>query len=79
MSVIFSLFAKSRARSKGILRHQRSTDGQSEDGNLPNALEMHGPDLDDLAGFFALEDPVSPTSGHASHVEQLCAVDHVVV
>lgn len=46
---------------------------------LPDALEMHGPDLDDVADLLAFENAVSTSSGHSSDVEQLGAVDHVVV
>lgn len=46
---------------------------------LPDTLQVHWPDLDDVAGLFALEDSISPASGHASDVKQLGAVDEVVI
>lgn len=45
----------------------------------PNALEVHGADLDNVAHFFALENAVAAATRHPGHVEQLGAVDHVVV
>lgn len=48
-------------------------------GNLPNALQMHGTNLDDMTCLFALQDPVSATSSHACHVQKLRPVDHVVI
>lgn len=72
-SVIFSLFAKSRALSKGILHGscqqtgingRRTTDCQ----NLPYAFEMHRADLDDMANLFALEDTVSPSTSHTGDI-----------
>lgn len=45
----------------------------------PDTLEVHGANLDDMTDFFALEDAVATTTGHASDVEQLGAVDHVVI
>lgn len=47
--------------------------------DIPNALEVHGANLDDMADFFTLEDAVSTAAGHSGHVEQLGAIDHVVV
>lgn len=38
-------------------------------GHLPDALQMHRPNLDDVPNLFALQDPVSPASSHASHIE----------
>jgi hypothetical protein len=46
---------------------------------LPNTFEMHGSDLYYVARFLALQDAVTTTSRHASHIEELCAVNHVVI
>ena len=45
----------------------------------PNTLEMHRADLDHVPGLFGLQDPVTAASGHPGDVQQLSAVDHVVV
>lgn len=47
--------------------------------NIPDTLEMHGSNLDNVAHFFALENAISSTAGHTSYVQELRAVDHVVV
>lgn len=46
---------------------------------VPDTLQVHRTDFDDVSCLFALENAVSATSSHASHIEQLCAVDHVIV
>lgn len=46
---------------------------------IPYALEVHGTNLDHVSGLFALEDTVSASSRHACYVEQLCAIDHVII
>jgi len=45
----------------------------------PDTFEVHGTNLDDMAGLFALQNTVSPTSRHTSYIQQLRAVDHVIV
>jgi hypothetical protein len=40
---------------------------------------MHGANLDDVADLLALENAVAPAARHARHVQQLGAVDHVIV
>lgn len=45
----------------------------------PNTLEMHGANLDNDALLFIFENTVSLAARHAADVEQLGAVDHVVV
>jgi hypothetical protein len=40
---------------------------------------MHGTNLDNMARLFALENTISSSSGHACDIEQLCAIDHVIV
>jgi hypothetical protein len=77
--VIFSLFANSNARSKGILRHVSFVVSTRTDGILPNTFQVHGTNLDNVSCFFTFEDAVSATSGHTSDIKQLGAVDHVVI
>lgn len=48
------------------------------EGN-PHAFQMHRPDLDDVLLPFRLEDAVTAATRHASHIEKLSAIDHVVV
>lgn len=104
-SVIFSLFAKSNARSNGILGREEREKGQTmswrresfihylfnvsncllsqktmEAGfNIPYALEMHGPNLHNVAHFFALENTISSTTSHPGNVQELGAIDHVII
>ena len=40
---------------------------------------MHGANLDHMANLLALQDTVATTTGHASNVEQLGTIDHVVI
>lgn len=40
---------------------------------------MHGTNLHDVARLLALENTVPSSSSHASNVEQLRAIDHVIV
>jgi hypothetical protein len=77
--VIFSLLANSRARSKGILSHVSMPISSPEQGNLPNTLEMHGADLNDMARLLAFQYAVTPTSCHSRNIQKLGAVDHVIV
>lgn len=77
--MIFSLLAKSRARSKGILQLVSTLDRSSQLSNLPNSLKMHGSNLDHMSDLLALQDTVAATSGHTGHIEKLGAIDHVVV
>lgn len=46
---------------------------------VPDPLEMHRANLDDVAHFLTLQYAVTPSSCHAGHIEQFCAVYHVVV
>lgn len=62
----------------GCTENQREATARGME-NSPDALEVHGADFDDDALLFVLEDPVALPAGHAADVEQLCAVDHVVV
>lgn len=52
-SVIFSLFAKSSARSKGILAKSVWLSHYWIVRGLPDALQMHGTDLHDMPCFLA--------------------------
>jgi hypothetical protein len=78
--VIFSLFAKSNARSNGIL-----SIGQLYDvlphylQRSPDAFQMHRPNFDHMSHFFTLENAVSSPSSHAGHIQQFRAIDHVIV
>lgn len=45
----------------------------------PNALEMHRANLHNVPHFLALENTVSPTSGHSRHIQQLRTINHVVI
>jgi len=45
----------------------------------PDTLQVHRANLDDMSYFFALQDAIATTAGHARHVQQFCAVDHVVI
>jgi len=47
--------------------------------DLPNTLQVHWPDFDDMSHFFALQNAVSSTTGHSGNVQQFCAIDHVVI
>jgi hypothetical protein len=47
-----------------------SVDGKAgRTRNIPNALQMHGANFDNMTSFFAFEDAIPTTSGHASHIE----------
>lgn len=48
-------------------------------GDLPDAFEVHWADLDYVLQLLALEDAVSSSAGHACYVEELGAVDHMVI
>jgi len=40
---------------------------------------MHGANLDHMSCLLAFEDTVSAASGHSSYVQQLRAIDHVII
>jgi hypothetical protein len=68
-SVIFSLFAKSSARSKGILsKGQLRNMLHIPPPYSPNSFQMHGPNFDDVSHFFTLEDAVPSASGHSCNI-----------
>ena len=77
-SVIFSLFAKSNARSKGILQHVSPIlviQMLILTRPLSNALA----NFDNVPRLFGLENTIATATGHAGYVQQLCAVDEVIV
>lgn len=37
--------------------------------NIPNALQVHGADLDNMANLFALQDAISTATSHSSDIE----------
>ena len=79
-SVIFSLLAKSNARSKGILlKCQKKLKAHGCCRHLPDAFKMHRSDLDNMPHLLALQDAVAPTSSHASNIEKFRSIDHVIV
>ena len=86
-SVIFSLLAKSRARSKGILccfsesaPIELATLAEIFTlGYLPDTLQVHGADLDYVADLLAFEDTITATARHTSDVKELSAVNHMVI
>lgn len=45
----------------------------------PDAFEMHSSNFDDDSLLFILEDTITLSTGHATYVEQLGTVNHVVV
>lgn len=47
--------------------------------HLPDTLEVHWANLDHVASLLALQDAIAATTGHASDVEELRAIDHVIV
>ena len=40
---------------------------------------MHWPNLNNVANFFTLQDTIPSSSSHASDVEELGPIDHVVI
>ena len=52
---------------------------KSRYGDIPDALQMHGSDFDNLLMFLRLENSITSASCHAHYVQQLSAIDHVVV
>lgn len=66
--MIFSLFANSRARSNGILLWINNVQSTVV-VHLPNALQVHGSDLNDVPGFFALENTIATPASHPCDVQ----------
>jgi hypothetical protein len=81
ISVIFSLFAKSKARLYGILSTVRPKTYAMSAAilNSPDALQMHRANLDDMAILLALQDTISSPARHSGHIQQLSTVDHSIV
>lgn len=77
--MIFSLFANSSARSNGILRVISLRQGGRKSRYLPNTLQVHGANFDNVTRLLALENSITSSSCHPSDIEQLRTVDHVVV
>ena len=77
--MIFSLFAKSMARSNGILETVSPDSMDMNEDSLPYAFEVHWPNLDDIPNLFTFQNPVPTTSCHLRNIEKLRAVDHVIV
>lgn len=78
--MIFSLLAKSSALSNGILRTgQHDSSKLANCAHSPDAFQMHRANLDHMAHFLALQDPIASTAGHACDVQQFRAVDHMVI
>lgn len=48
------------------------------EGN-PDTLQVHRTNLDHVSVFLALQNAVATTARHASNIEQLGTVDHVVI
>jgi hypothetical protein len=46
---------------------------------LPNSLQMHWSNLDDVSGLFTLQNTISASACHTGNVEQLGAIDHVII
>lgn len=46
---------------------------------VPDALEVHWADLHHMSRLLALENTITSTASHTRDVQQLCAIDHVIV
>ena len=78
-SVIFSRFAKSNARSKGILRKGQPWQREASKTDIPDALEMHRSNLDNVPNLFAFEYTIAPAPRHPSDIEEFGTINHVIV
>ena len=47
--------------------------------NTPDTLKMHRSNLDHMASLLALQDTITTTTSHASYVEKLGTIDHMVI
>ena len=45
----------------------------------PDAFQVHWTNFDNVSGLFALQDPVTTTTGHTSDVQELGAVYHMII
>jgi hypothetical protein len=64
-----------RTESLALLVHINN----SKNDNVPNTLQVHGSDLHHVTNFLALENTITSPSRHAGHIEQLRAVNHVII
>jgi hypothetical protein len=79
--VIFSLFANSRARSKGILgiNDKLPSSRVPAENDLPDAFQMHWANLNNVLLLLTLENTITAASGHTSNIEKFGAVNHMIV
>lgn len=47
--------------------------------DLPNTLQVHRANLHHMAQLLTLQDTVTATTSHPSHVEQLRTINHMVI
>lgn len=47
--------------------------------NLPNTLQVHRADLDNMSHFFGLENTISSAAGHACNIQKLGPIDEVII
>lgn len=69
--MIFSLLANSRARSKGILEQNSVSPDwwkSSIQKIVPDALQMHWSNLDNVSDLLAFQNTIAATSGHSCDV-----------
>lgn len=45
----------------------------------PDALQVHRPNLHHMSHLLALEDAISPAPSHARNIQELGAIDHVII
>lgn len=46
---------------------------------LPNSLQMHWSNLDNVSDLFTLQNAIAAATSHASNIQQLCPVDHMII
>ena len=63
---------------KGSLTDVSELQGRS-DRNLPNTLQVHRPNFHHVSDFLAFENAVSPPPSHAGNIEQLGAINHMII
>lgn len=47
--------------------------------DLPDTLQVHRADLNNVADLFAFQYSISSASGHTGNVQEFCAIDHVII
>jgi hypothetical protein len=47
--------------------------------HIPDTFQVHRPDLYNMPGLLALQNPISSPSCHPSDIQQFGAVDEVVI